>query len=125
MNNKYHMLAHRNRTLFEAKMLNEIMQFGVQRALFEKMRSRGNNSSRENASDQFKVQINSHGKLDEFKGDDNNMIQPIDEMGEIINDLSKEIEAEDIIKRSDTYERSGTLRIDPLQELFDFKSLLQ
>ena len=60
------------------------------------------------------MQINSHGKLDEFKDDNNMAIQPIDEMGEIINDLSKEIEAEDIIKRSDTYERSGTLRIDPL-----------
>ena len=47
-------------------------------------------------------------------------------MGEIINDLSKEIEAEDV-KRAETtnYDRQGTLRIDPLQELFDFKSLLQ
>lgn len=38
-----------------------------------------------NKDDSFNIQINSHGKLDEFKDD----IQPIDEMGEIINDLSK------------------------------------
>ena len=53
--------------------------------MFEKMRAR---AAAANRDEQFNIQINSHGKLDEFKDD----IQPIDEMGEIINDLSKEIE---------------------------------
>lgn len=62
--------------------------------MFEKMRAR---AAKPNRDDSFNIQINSHGKLDEFKDD----IQPIDEMGEIINDLSKEIEAEDV-KRAET-----------------------
>ena len=75
--------------MLDAKELLEIKQFGVQRAMFEKMRAR---ASKPHRDDSFNIQINSHGKLDEF-GDD---IQPIDEMGEIINDLSKEIEADDV-----------------------------
>ena len=43
-------------------------------------------------------------------------IQPIDEMGEIINDLSKEISARDVHRAAVEdvpFDRSGTLCIDP------------
>ena len=43
-------------------------------------------------------------------------IQPIDEMGEIINDLSKEIEAADVHRaavKDAPFDRRGTLCIEP------------
>ena len=95
----------------------EIKKFEIQRAMFEKMRARA--AAQNKDDDSFNIQINSHGKLDEFKDD----IQPIDEMGEIINDLSKTIE-EDDVQRAETFDRTGTLKLDPKQELYDFKSLL-
>ena len=52
--------------------------------MFERMRARAAIAN-QNKDEAFNIQINSHGKLDEFKDD----ITPIDEMGEIINDLSK------------------------------------
>lgn len=54
--------------------------------------------------------------MDEFRND----IQPIDEMNEIANDTSFDIESP-----PQTGEMATTLRLDKHQELFDFRFVLK
>ena len=72
----------------------------------------------------FNVKINSHGKLEEEVEENTKKFLPIDEMGEIINDLGQKLD--DHQKNIGNGDLANTLKLDLKQkeELFDFKSLL-
>ena len=104
----------KNKVLADAKELHEIKQFQVHRETYEKLRQ-GCASSSSGNEDSFQVEINSKGKLDDFKED----ITPIDEMNEILD--------ESALKKGTAEEMGdfeGTLRIDPRADLFEFSPLL-
>ena len=86
----------------------------MHRETYEKLRQ-GCASSSSGNEDSFQVEINSKGKLDDFKED----ITPIDEMNEILD--------ESALKKGTAEEMGdfeGTLRIDPRADLFEFSPLL-
>lgn len=77
-----------NKKLQDAMHLSDLKHFSRHRALFEKMRQNGGRDAKSDSSQDpgLTVQINSKGKLDEFKED----IQTIDEIHELANESAQQ-----------------------------------
>lgn len=87
-NHKYRKLAAKTKKLHDTNDIQELQQFAVHRANFDRLRENAakvtlSGSGGSSMNDTFNIQINSKGKLEEIQSE----IQPIDEAKELKNDI--------------------------------------
>lgn len=132
-NHKYRKLAAMTKKLHDTNDIQELQQFAVHRANFDRLRENAakvplSGSGGSSMNDTFNIQINSKGKLEEITSE----IHPIDEMKELKNDIEtkpassghgEEQEVEEDENQIHEANRTQSTERSP-ERLFDFKPLL-